>query len=110
MVPLGGLLSTGLRKACHFLGLGDCLGMGEGGATRAGCSSVGEIFSSKENEWDVEACPSRTWQETTNMPLSSTWLAYRVAWQAEEVTLGVAFLLDGFLLQVLHDIAVLPLG
>ena len=48
MVLLGGLLSTRLGEACCLLGLGDCLGMGEGGAVRAGCSSVSEILATKE--------------------------------------------------------------
>ena len=61
MILLRSLLSTGSGEVCNLLGLGDCLGMGAGGTAGAGCSSIGEVLGNKENEWDIGACPNKTW-------------------------------------------------
>ena len=59
MVLPRGILSTGSGEGCHFLGLGDCLGAGMGGATGVDCCSAGEAPCDKGNGWDVGACPNK---------------------------------------------------
>ena len=44
-----GVLSTGSGKKCHFLGLGECSGAGEGGAAEADGCSAGEAPCDKVN-------------------------------------------------------------
>ena len=61
VVLLGSMLSTGSGEGCHLLGLGDCLGAGAGGAAGAGCPYAGVVLGDKKNEWDVGACPNKTW-------------------------------------------------
>ena len=57
VVPPRGMSSTGSGKGCHLLGLEECSGAGEEGATRADGCSIGEAPCDKVNGWDVGACP-----------------------------------------------------
>ena len=62
MVPLGGLaVHQDLGKHATFWVWETAWAMGAGGAAGTGCSSIGEIFGKKENEWDVGACHNKTW-------------------------------------------------
>ena len=47
-----GMLSMGSGKGCCLLGLGDCLGAGEGKVPAAGCSSMGEVFCGRASGGD----------------------------------------------------------
>ena len=53
-------MSTGSGEGCYHLGLGECSGAGEEGATGADGCSVGEAPCDKVNGWDVGACPINT--------------------------------------------------
>ena len=55
VLPIG-MLSTGSGKGCHLLGLGDCLGAGEGGVAAVGCSSLGEVFCGRTSGGNRGVC------------------------------------------------------
>ena len=57
VVPPRGMSSTGSGEGCCLLGLGECSGAGEEGATGADSCSIGEAPCDKVNGWDVGACP-----------------------------------------------------
>ena len=58
VLPIG-MLSIGSGEGCCLLGLGDCLGTGEGEAAMVGCSSVGEVFCGGMSGGDRGVCPNR---------------------------------------------------
>ena len=82
-----GILSIGSGKACHLLGLGDCLGTGVGEAAVVGCSSMGEVFCGGTSGGDRGVCPNRMWYEVARAPLSCGRLWYKTTWQAERKSL-----------------------
>ena len=57
MVPPRGMSSTGSGEGCHLLGLGECSGTREEGATGGDGCSIGEAPCDKVNGWDMGACP-----------------------------------------------------
>ena len=58
MVLPRGMSSTGSGEGCHHLGLGECSGTGEEGATGADGCSIGKAPCDKLNGWDMGVCPS----------------------------------------------------
>ena len=59
MAPSMGMLSVGSGKGSHLFGLGDCLGIGVGGAAMGGYSSTGGAFCGGTDWGDGGACPNR---------------------------------------------------
>ena len=53
------MLPIGSGKGCHLFGLGNCLGIGVGGAVVGGCSSTGGAFHGRMDGGDGGACPNR---------------------------------------------------
>ena len=68
-LPIG-MLSTGSGEGCHLLGLGDCLGTGEGEMIVVGCPSMGEVLCSETSGGDGGVCPSKTWYKVARVLLS----------------------------------------
>ena len=89
VVPPIDMLSMGSGEGCPLLGLGDCLGAGEGEAAAVGCSSTGEVFCGRTSGGDRGVCPNRRWYEVARAPLSCGGLLYKTTWQAERKSLGL---------------------
>ena len=83
VVPPMGMLLISSGKGCCLFSLGDCLGIGVGGAAVVGCSSMGGVFCGRMGGGNRGACPNRMWYEVARAPLSSCGLWHRVAWQEE---------------------------
>ena len=84
VVPPRGMLSTVSGEGCHHLGLEGMLRCRRRRSCWGRQLLNGEAPCDKVNGWDVGACPINKWKEATSMPLSSTGLACKAAWQAEK--------------------------
>ena len=78
VAPPIGVLSTGSGEGCCLLGLGDCLGAGEGEMVVVSCPSVGEVPCSEMSGGDRGDCPSKRWYKAARAPLSSGGLLYKM--------------------------------
>ena len=81
VAPPIGVLSMGSGKGCHLLGLGDCLGAGEGEMVAVSCSSMGEVLCGEMSGGDGGICPSKRWYEVARTLLSGGGLLYKMTWQ-----------------------------
>ena len=57
-LPMG-MFPIGSGEGCHLFSLGDCLGIGMGGAAVDGCSSVDGVLGGRMSGGDGGACPNR---------------------------------------------------
>ena len=57
-LPIG-MFPFGSGKGCCLFSLGDCLGIGVGGAAVDGCSSTGGVLVGRMGGGDGGACPNR---------------------------------------------------
>ena len=58
VLPIG-MLPMESGEGCCLLGLGDCLGAGEGEGAVVGCSSMGEVFCCRMSGGNGGVCPNR---------------------------------------------------
>ena len=68
-LPIG-MLPIGSGKGCCLFSLGDCLGIGVGGAAVGGSSSAGGAFHGRLCGGDRGASPNRIWYEVAMASLS----------------------------------------
>ena len=57
--PPRGVFPIGSGEGSHIFGLGDCLGVGIGGAAVDGCSSTEGVLRGRTRGEDGGACPNR---------------------------------------------------
>ena len=68
-----GVFPISSGKGCHLFVLGDCLGIGMGGAAEDGCSSTGGVLGDWVSEGNGGACPNSKWYDTASTPLIDWW-------------------------------------
>ena len=60
-VPSMDMLPCGSGEGSHLFGLGDHLGIGDGGAAMGGCSSTKGALAGRTDEGDRGDHPNKTW-------------------------------------------------
>ena len=74
-----GVFPISSGKGCCLFHLGDCLGIGMGGAAEDVCSSMGGVLGGWMSEGDRGACPNRKWYDAASAPLFDCGLQLRAA-------------------------------
>ena len=77
-LPMG-TFPIGSDEGCHLFILGDCLGIGMGGAAVDGCFSTEGVLGGRTRGANGGAWPNRRWYEAARAPLSGCGLWHRVA-------------------------------
>ena len=77
-LPMG-MFPIGSGKGCCLFSLGDCLGVGMGGAAVYCCSSMEGVLGGRMSGGNGGVCPNRRWYKAARAPLSGCGLWHRVA-------------------------------